>query len=50
MNNNTKETVYHHIVNGPDFAIKGQNELVFNYYESKCLTGKNNYCDDSGKA
>ena len=50
MNNNTKETVYHHIVNGPDFAINGKNELVFNYYKSKCLTGKQNYCDDSGKA
>ena len=50
MNNNTKETVYHGHVNGPDFAVHLQNELVFNYNKSKCLTGKQNYCDDSGKA
>ena len=50
MNNNTKETVYHGKENGPDFAIDGQNELVFNWNNNKCLTGKPNYCDDSGKA
>ena len=50
MNNNTKETVYHGSVNGPDFAITGRNELVFNWNNNKCLTGKKNYCNDSGKA
>ena len=46
MNNNTDTTVYHGSAYGPDFG-NGNNELIINYYSSKCLTGKHNYCNDS---
>ena len=45
MNNNTNYTVW--IGNGPDFGDSKKNELLFSY---NCLTGKNNFCNDSGSA
>ena len=50
MNNNTEETVWHGELRGPDFGKNGINNLVINYFNSKCLTGKKNFCDDSGGA
>ena len=47
MNNNTGTTVYHGKSYGPDFG-NSSDELIINYNSSKCLTGKNNYCNDSG--
>ena len=48
MNNNTDTTVFHGSKNeyGPDFG-NGNNELLINSSSYKCLTGKNNYCNDS---
>ena len=45
MNNNTKYTVW--VGDGPDFGDSHLNELVIC---DKCLTGKHNYCCDSGSA
>ena len=49
INNNTDTTVYRGAGYGPDFGNK-KNELIINYCYSKCLIGKNNFCDDSGGA
>ena len=49
MNNNTNTTVFHGIRYGPDFG-NDKNELWINYNSNKCLIGKKNICDDSGKA
>ena len=46
MNNNTNTTVYHGSGYGPDFG-NNNNELVINWLTYKCLTGKQNFCDDS---
>ena len=50
MNNNSDYTVYHGKSYGPDFNNGSINELVINYCDKKCLTGKSNYCNDSGIA
>ena len=42
MNNNTKASIYHGSLYGPDFG-NNHNDLVINYNGNKCLTGKNNY-------
>ena len=50
MNNNTECTVYHGPGFWPDFGDAVDNELVINYFDTKCLTGKPNYCNDSKSA
>ena len=50
MNNNTNETVCHGATSGPMFASYHNNELAIQYSGGKCLTGKKNLVQDSGKA
>ena len=49
MNNNTNSSVYHGSLYGPDFG-NHKDDLIINYHGNKCLTGKKNFCDDSGGA
>jgi hypothetical protein len=50
INNNTNETVCHGAISGPMFASYHNNELAIQYDGGKCLTGKQNLVQDSGKA